>query len=74
MAKMAKGNLEEPVGDRKYVKAQSSVCRSALIFRSLYLLPKHHDKRITPAAGAVINQWMVPHLGAHKICASARAW
>ena len=35
LAEMAKGNLEKPVGDRKYVKAQSSVRRSALIFRSL---------------------------------------
>ena len=34
---MTKENLEKLAGDREYVKAQSSVCRSALTFRSLPL-------------------------------------
>ncbi|KAF9650299.1 hypothetical protein BDM02DRAFT_3093385 [Thelephora ganbajun] len=55
--KMTKENLEKPIGDPTIVWTIGDYLRSS-----------HHGKGIMSAAvGMVINQWMIPHLNAHKI-------
>jgi len=56
-AKMAKENLEKPIGDAGIVWTIGD-----------FLRPSHHGRGIMSAAvETVINQWMIPHLNAHKI-------
>jgi hypothetical protein len=70
--KMTKENLEKPDGDHSIVRTIGGALRNAVglpravvLSSADYLRPSHHGKGITSAAvGAVIKQWMVPHLNA----------
>lgn len=73
--RVTKEGSEKPVGDPGIVWTLGGVWRSAAEISAIplwhsadYFRPSHHGRGIMSAAvGAVINQWMIPHLNGHKI-------